>query len=199
MNTPEKEKGASHTATNRPASGGKDTARKNPKGDPCEFIFPPNNLLAKVTHNPAMAKIQTVKKGEYIFDKTRLGKMTSIIEKNQAVCIDTLNQKIKELEPIYEDLRNGKIPIRAPLFDKIQHVNAVSIALDHIPVSRITNSLLNYLKHLPVSTELASSILITHFDALFNRETLNVKLDPPTKMVLTALEALTDHALLTSS
>jgi len=146
-----------------------------------------------------MAKIRTVKKGEYIFDKTRLTKMTSIIEKNQTVCLDTLNQKIRELEPIYEDLRKGKIPSRAPLLDKIQHVNAVSKTLDHIPVSRITNSLQNYLKHLPASTELASSILITHFDALFNRETLNVKLDPPTKMVLTALEALTDHALLTSS
>ncbi len=151
-----------------------------------------------MTHDPKMAEVRTVKKGTYHFDKSRLKKMTSIIEKNQSVCIDTLNQKVKELEPIYEDMRNGTMPDRDILKAQASNLHSVSKALDHIPVSRITASLLKYLNNLPESTELAENLLSPHFDALFNRETLNVKLDPPTKLVLTALEALTDHALAVS-
>ena len=174
---------------------GRQTQRKKPKGDPCEFISPPNKLLAKVTHDPKMAELRSVKKGTFHFDKSRLKKMTAIIEKNQSVCIDTLNQKVKELEPIYEDMRNGIVPDRDTLKAQASSLHSVSKALDHIPVSRITASLLKYLNNLPEGTNLDSNLLSPHFDALFNRETLNIKLDPPTKLVLSALESLTDHAL----
>lgn len=187
-------------AKDAPSNGapGRQTQRKNPKGDPCQFISPPNKLLAKVTHDPKMTEVRSVKKGTFHFDKSRLKKMTSIIEKNQSVCIDTLNRKVKELEPIYEDMRNGTMPDRDTLKAQASNLHSVSKALDHIPVSRITASLLKYLNNLPPSTDLESNLLSPHFDALFNRETLNVKLDPPTKLVLTALEALTDHALAVS-
>ena len=175
-----------------------DSPRKNPKGDPCEFIDPPNLILAKVTHNPAMAKVRSVKKGEFVFDSGRLKKMSSIIEKNQTVCVETLDKKIQEIEPVFSAIRQGKTPQRKALLEKIQNINAVAKVLDHIPVARITLSLLKYLTKLPAEKTADNSIIVAHFDALFNRETLSVRLDPPTKMVLTALETLTDHALANS-
>ena len=173
--------------------------RKNPKGDPCEFIDPPNLILAKVTHNPEMAKIRTVKKGEYVFDSKRLKKMSTIIEKNQANCVDTLDKKIQEIEPVFVAIRQGKTPQRDKLIEKIRDINAVAKTLDNIPVARITLSLGKYLTKLPTEQTADNNIIAAHFDALFNRDTLSVRLDPPTKMVLTALETLTNHALLHSS
>ncbi|PCJ71502.1 MAG: hypothetical protein COA62_02615 [Rhodobiaceae bacterium] len=172
--------------------------RKNPKGDPCEFIDPPNLILAKVTHNPEMAKVRSVKKGDFVFDSGRLKKMSTIIEKNQTVCVETLDKKIQEIEPVFNLIRQGKTPQRKALLEKIQNINAVAKVLDHIPVARITLSLIKYLSKLPAEKTADNGIVVAHFDALFNRETLSVRLDPPTKMVLTALETLTNHALANS-
>jgi len=172
--------------------------RKKTKGDTCEFIDPPNLLLAKVTHNPEMANMRSVKKGEFVFDTARLKKMTSIIEKSQSACIETLDQKIQEITPIFDSIRQEKPPQRADILKKIQTIYSVAKALDHLPVTRITMSLIKYLTKLPNKTSVDSNIILAHFDALFNRETLSVRLDPPTKMVLTALETLTNHALANS-
>jgi len=172
--------------------------RENPKGDPCEFIDPPNLLLAKVTHNPEMANVRSVKKGEFVFDTARLKKMTSIIKKSQSACIETLDRKIQEITPISDSIRQKKSPQRADILKKIQNIYSVAKTLDHLPVTRITMSLIKYLTKLPSKTSIDNNIVLAHFDALFNRETLSVRLDPPTKMVLTALETLTDHALANS-
>lgn len=174
------------------------TDPENPKGDPCKFIDPPNLLLAKVTHNPAMAEVRSAKTERFSFDPSRLEKMTAIIKRNQTICIDTLDKKIKEIEPLYEGIRQDKTFQRNEICKKIEYIYGVAKALDHIQVARITMSLLDYLTQLPPETPADTNIILTHFDALFNRETLNIKLDPPTKMVLTALEALTNHALASS-
>jgi len=64
-----------------------------------------------------------------------------------------------------------------------------------MPVIRITASLLRYLRANISEAELEPAVFTAHLDALFNRNALDVKLDAPTKLVLTALEALVDHAV----
>lgn len=169
------------------------------KGNVCEFIDPPNHLLAKVTHNPAMAEVRQVKKGQFTFDKSRLKKMDAVIQKNQSVCLETLNKEISEIGTLYAEVQQNRLPGRDTLYKRMQHIFGIAKALDHLPVSKITSSLLGYIEKLPEGKPLDGNVLTMHFDALFNRDTLNTKIDMQTKLVLQALDSLVAHALVTAS
>tara|TARA_R110002096_G_scaffold96435_12_gene215281 strand:+ start:2902 stop:3483 length:582 start_codon:yes stop_codon:yes gene_type:complete len=177
----------------KPAPVGKRGGDK--KGDPCEFINPPNLLLAKVTHDPSLKHVRNLTESKYKPDKARLKKMTTLITENQERCVATLNEKIKQIEPVYQGLQDGTLPDREPFIEECKDIHGAAKALDHMPVIRITASLLRYLRANISEAELEPAVFTAHLDALFNRNALDVKLDAPTKLVLTALEALVDHAV----
>jgi hypothetical protein len=164
------------------------------KGDPCEFINPPNLLLAKVTHDPNLEKIRNLTESNFKLDKTRLQKMKMLITDNQKRCVNALNMKIQQIEQVYRDLQKGTLPEQKPFIEQCKDIHSAAKALDHIPVIRITASLLRYLQGHATDRPLEPAIISAHLDALFNRNALNQKLDAPTKLVLTALETLVDHA-----
>lgn len=171
----------------------------NKKGDPCEFINPPNLLLAKVTHDPSLKHVRNLTESTYKPDKARLQKMTTLISENQEKCVAALNKKIKQIEPVYRDLQNGTLPDRDPFIEECKDIHGAAKALDHIPVIRITASLLRYLQAKISDSARDPAVFSAHLDALFNRNALDVKLDAPTKLVLTALETLVDHAVTTKA
>eukprot|EP00439_Symbiodinium_sp_Y106_P089506 s1_g2042.t1 len=167
----------------------------NKKGDPCEFINPPNLLLAKVTHNPSLKNVRNLTESNFKPDQTRLKKMATLITENEEKCVATLNKKIKQIEPVYRDLQNGILPDQKPFVQECKDIHGAAKALDHMPVIRITSSLLRYLQSHSAGDEKDPAVFSAHLDALFNRNALDVKLDAPTKLVLTALETLVDHAI----
>ena len=169
------------------------------KGDPCEFINPPNLLLAKVTHDPTLKHVRNLTESKYKPDTARLQKMTTLITENEEKCISALNKKIKQIEPVYRGLQNGLLPDRAPFIAECKDIHGAAKALDHIPVIRITASLLRYLGANIADGARDPAVFAAHLDALFNRNALDVKLDAPTKLVLTALETLVDHAVTTKT
>lgn len=171
----------------------------NKKGDPCEFINPPNLLLAKVTHDPSLKHVRNLTKSNYKPDKKRLSKMTTLIAENEERCIATLNEKIKQIEPVYRELQNGVLPNQKSFTQECKDIHGAAKALDHIPVIRITASLLRYLQANITDGARDPAVFSAHLDALFNRNALDVKLDAPTKLVLTALETLVDHAVATKT
>ncbi len=171
----------------------------NKKGDPCEFINPPNLLLAKVTHDPSLKHVRNLTESKFKPDTVRLRKMTTLITENEEKCIAALNKKIKQIEPVYRDLQNGLLPDRAPFIAECKDIHGAGKALDHIPVIRITASLLRYLRADIADGARDPAVFSAHLDALFNRNALDVKLDAPTKLVLTALETLVDHAVATKA
>jgi len=171
----------------------------NKKGDPCEFINPPNLLLAKVTHDLSLKHVQNLTESKFRPDKTRMQKMTKLITQNEERCVATLNEKIKQIEPVYRDLQNGTLPAREAFADDCKHIYGAAKALDHMPVIRITASLLRYLQTYKSDKPMDPAIFSAHLDALFNRNALDVRLDAPTKLVLTALETLVDHAIAASA
>lgn len=164
------------------------------KGDPCEFISPPNLLLAKITHDPSLKDVQNLAESNFKLDKTRLQKMKTLITENQERCVNTLNKKIQQIEHVYRDLQKGTLPDRMPFIEECKDIHGAAKALDHIPVVRITASLLRYLQTHNADRPMEPAIISAHLDALFNRNALDQKLDAPTKLVLTALETLVDHA-----
>ncbi|WOF74071.1 hypothetical protein QMT40_001717 [Parvibaculaceae bacterium PLY_AMNH_Bact1] len=165
------------------------------KGDPCEFINPPNLLLAKVSHNPSLKHVRNLTESKFKPDKARLQKMTTLISENEEKCTAALNKKIKQIEPVYRDLQDGTLPDRASFVEECKDIHGAAKALDHIPVIRITASLLRYLRANISDGARDPAVFSAHLDALFNRNALDVKLDAPTKLVLTALETLVDHAV----
>ncbi len=167
----------------------------NKKGDPCEFINPPNLLLAKVAHNPSLKHVRNLTESRYKPDKARLKKMTTLITENEERCVATLNEKIKQIEPVYRDLQDGVLPDQKPFMQECKDIHGAAKALDHMPVIRITSSLLRYLQSHNPGDKMDPAVFSAHLDALFNRNALDVKLDAPTKLVLTALETLVDHAI----
>ena len=171
----------------------------NKKGDPCEFINPPNLLLAKVTHDPSLTHVRNLTDSKFKPDKARLQKMTTLITENEEKCVSALNKKIKKIEPVYRDLQKGLLPDRSPFIEECKDIHGAAKALDHMPVIRITASLLRYLSANLSEAELEPAVFSAHLDALFNRNALDVKLDAPTKLVLTALETLVDHAVATKT
>ncbi len=171
----------------------------NKKGDPCEFINPPNLLLAKVTHNPKLKDVRNLTESNYKPDKARLRKMTTLIAENEQKCVETLNKKIQQIEPVYRDLQAGKLPNPKPFIEECKDIHGAAKALDHMPVIRITSSLLRYLQSSSAGDKQDPAVFSAHLDALFNRNALDVKLDAPTKLVLTALETLVDHAIAAKS
>ncbi len=171
----------------------------NKKGDPCEFINPPNLLLAKVTHNPSLKNVRNLTESNYKPDQTRLKKMATLITENEEKCVATLNKKIKQIEPVYRDLQNGILPDQKPFVQECKDIHGAAKALDHMPVIRITSSLLRYLQSHSTGDHMDPAVFSAHLDALFNRNALDVKLDAPTKLVLTALETLVDHAIAAKS
>lgn len=178
----------------KPAS---DNRHAGKKGDPCEFISPPNLLLAKVTHDPNLKKIVNLTKSNFKVEKKQLVKMNALIAESQTRCIKAMNSKIVQVEETYRDLRNGKKPPASELIKRVQDIHNAAKVLDHTPVMRISTSLLKYLRNLSSETAYAPDILVAHLDALFNRNALDLKLDAPTKMVLSALETLVEHAMTT--
>ncbi|MCE7998097.1 MAG: hypothetical protein HEP70_04495 [Rhodobiaceae bacterium] len=167
----------------------------NKKGDPCEFINPPNLLLAKVTHDPSLKHVRNLTDSKFKPDSRRLQKMTTLISENEEKCVTALNRKIKQIEPVYRDLQDGTLPDREPFIEECKDIHGAAKALDHMPVIRITSSLLRYLNADVSGRAMDPAIFTAHLDALFNRNALDVKLDAPTKLVLTALETLVDHAV----
>lgn len=167
----------------------------NKKGDPCEFINPPNLLLAKVTHDPSLKHVRNLTDSKFKPDSKRLQKMTTLISENEEKCVTALNRKIKQIEPVYRDLQDGPLPDREPFIEECKDIHGAAKALDHMPVMRITSSLLRYLNADVSGRAMDPAIFTAHLDALFNRNALDVKLDAPTKLVLTALETLVDHAV----
>jgi len=174
------------------APDGKRDGKK--KGDPCEFINPPNLLLAKVTHDPNLKSIRNLTESNFKLDKTRLRKMKTLITENQERCVNALNKKIQQIEQVYRDLQKGTLPEPKPFIEECKDIHSAAKALDHIPVIRITASLLRYLQTQAADQVMEPAIISAHLDALFNRNALDQKLDAPTKLVLTALETLVDHA-----
>ncbi|MEQ9517908.1 MAG: hypothetical protein RLN89_00570 [Parvibaculum sp.] len=164
------------------------------KGDPCEFISPPNLLLAKVTRNPDLQKIVNLSKSSFKVEKAQLKKMDALIASSEGKCVKAMNQKISQIAPIYRDLKDGGKPPASALIDRIQDIYNAAKLLDHTPVMRISKSLLTYLHGLKTETSYSVGILTAHLDALFNRNALDLKLDAPTKQVLSALETLVTHA-----
>lgn len=181
----------------KPAPVGKRDGNK--KGDPCEFINPPNLLLAKVTHDPSLKHVRNLTESKFKPDTARLQKMATLISENEEKCTAALNKKIKQIEPVYRDLQDGTLPNRAPFIEECKDVHGAAKALDHIPVIRITASLLRYLQANISDGAQDPAVFSAHLDALFNRNALDVKLDAPTKLVLTALETLVDHAVATKT
>jgi len=169
------------------------------KGDPCEFIDPPNLLLAKVTNDPTLKEVRNLTESNFKLDKTRLRKMKTLITENQERCISALNKKIQQIEQVYRDLQQGTLPQQQEFIDQCNDIHAAAKALDHIPVIRITASLLRYIQNHTAAQPMEPSIIIAHLDALFNRNALDQKLDAPTKLVLTALETLVDHTTVAKS
>ncbi len=164
----------------------------NKKGDPCEFINPPNLLLAKVTHDPSLERVRNLTDSKFKPDTARLRKMTTLITENEEKCVAALNRKIKQIEPVYKDLQAGTLPDPKVFIAECKDIHGAAKALDHMPVIRITASLIRYLQSQKAEDP---AIYSAHLDALFNRNALDVKLDAPTKLVLTALETLVDHAI----
>jgi hypothetical protein len=179
------------------ASVGKRDGQK--KGDPCEFINPPNLLLAKVTHDPSLKSIRNLAESNFTLDKKRLRKMKTLITENQERCTSTLNKKIQQIEQVYRDLQKGTLPEQRSFIGQCKDIHAAAKVLDHMPVIRITASLLRYLQNHKAQQPMEPAIISAHLDALFNRNALDLKLDAPTKLVLTALETLVDHATAASS
>lgn len=169
------------------------------KGDPCEFINPPNLLLAKVTHDPSLKSIRNLTESNFTLDKKRLRKMKTLITENQERCTSTLNKKIQQIEPVYRDLQKGTLPEQRSFIEQCKDIHAAAKVLDHMPVIRITASLLRYLQNHKPQQPMEPAIISAHLDALFNRNALDLKLDAPTKLVLTALETLVDHATAATS
>ena len=125
--------------------------------------------------------------------------MTTLITENEAKCVATLNEKIKQIEPVYRDLQDGILPEKKVFVQECKDIHGAAKALDHMPVIRITSSLLRYLQSHSAGDATDPAVFSAHLDALFNRNALDVKLDAPTKLVLTALETLVDHAIAAKS